>query len=35
MDNETSWTTSPDENKLYLTDKNLINEFEAKGIATA
>lgn len=35
MDDETSWTTSPDENKLYLTDKNLINEFEAKGIATA
>jgi cell filamentation protein len=35
MDENTSWTPSPDENKLGLTDKNLINEYEAKGIAAA
>lgn len=35
MDDSTSWTPSPDENKLGLTDKNLINENEAKGIAAA
>ena len=35
MDNNTNWTPSPDDNKLGLTDKNSINEFEAKGIATA
>lgn len=35
MDDNTSWTPSPDENKLALTDKNLINEYEAKGIAVA
>lgn len=35
MDNNTNWTPSPDENKLELTDKNLINEYEAKGIAAA
>jgi cell filamentation protein len=35
MDNSTHWTPSPDENKLDLTDKNLINEYEAKGIASA
>ncbi len=35
MDDNTSWTPSPDENKLGLTDKNLINEHEAKGIAAA
>lgn len=34
MDN-TSWTPSPDENKLEILDRNLINEYEAKGIATA
>ncbi|MVN22690.1 Fic family protein [Mucilaginibacter arboris] len=32
MDN-TNWTPIPDENKLGLTDKNIINEYEAKGIA--
>lgn len=35
MDNNTNWTPSPDVNKLDLTDKNLINEYEAKGIAAA
>ena len=35
MDDNTSWTPSPDENKLGLTDKNLMNEYEAKGIAAA
>lgn len=33
MDDNTNWTPSPDDNKLDLTDKNLINEYEAKGIA--
>jgi cell filamentation protein len=35
MDSTTSWTPSPDENKLGLTEKNLLNEYEAKGIASA
>jgi cell filamentation protein len=35
MDNNTIWTPSSDDNKLDLTDKNLINEYEAKGIAAA
>lgn len=35
MHDHTNWTPSPDENKLHLTDKNLINEIEAKGIAAA
>jgi cell filamentation protein len=35
MDDNTNWTRSPDDNKLDLTDKNLINEYEAKGIAAA
>ena len=35
MDDNTSWTPSPEDNKPGLTDKNLINEYEAKGIATA
>lgn len=35
MDDSTNWTPSPDDNKLHLTDKNLINEYEAKGIAAA
>jgi cell filamentation protein len=35
MDDNTNWTPSPDDNILDLTDKNLINEYEAKGIATA
>lgn len=35
MENNTNWTPSPDDNKLDLTDKNLINEYEAKGIAAA
>ncbi len=33
--NNTNWTPSPEYNKLGLTDKNLINEYEAKGIAAA
>lgn len=35
MDDKTSWTPGPEDNKLELTDKNLINELEAKGIAAA
>jgi cell filamentation protein len=35
MDDNTNWTPSPDDNKLDLTDKTLINEYEAKGIAAA
>lgn len=35
MEDNTSWTPSPIENKLGLTDKNRINEYEAKGIAAA
>lgn len=35
MEDSTNWTPSPDDNKLGLTDKNLINEYEAKGIAAA
>ncbi len=31
----TNWTPSSEDNKLGLIDKNLINEYEAKGIATA
>jgi cell filamentation protein len=33
MDDNTNWTPSPDDNKFGLTDKNLINEHEAKGLA--
>ncbi len=35
MDNNTNWTPSPDANILDLTDKNRMNEYEAKGIAAA
>lgn len=35
MDDKTSWTPGPEENKLGISDKNLINELEAKGIAAA
>src|SRR5438105_377750 len=35
MDGNTSWTPSTDNNKLGLSDKSLINEYEAKGIAAA
>ena len=35
MGDNTNWTPSPDDNKLDLTDKNRINEYEAKGIAAA
>jgi cell filamentation protein len=35
MEDNTNWTPSPDDNKLNLTDKNLINEYEAKGNASA
>jgi cell filamentation protein len=35
MTGQTSWTPSPEDNKLSLTDKDLINEYEAKGIAEA
>ncbi|WP_262250187.1 Fic family protein [Parapedobacter soli] len=35
MTDNTGWTPSPEENLLGLTDKNLINEHEARGIAKA
>lgn len=35
MKDNTNWTPFPDDNLLGLTDKNEINEIEAKGIATA
>lgn len=35
MEDNTNWTPSPDFNKLELTDKNIINEYEAKGIVAA
>ena len=35
MEDKTGWTPSPEDNKLRLTDKGLINEFEASGIAKA
>jgi cell filamentation protein len=35
MEDNTNWTPSPEDNKLDLTDKNIINEYEAKGIAAA
>jgi cell filamentation protein len=35
MDENTYWTPLPDDNKIGLTDRNLINEFEAKGIVAA
>lgn len=35
MDDNTGWTPSPEDNLLGLTNKNLINEYEAKGIAHA
>ncbi|MBS4043777.1 MAG: Fic family protein [Chitinophagaceae bacterium] len=35
MNDNTSWTPFPDDNLLGLTDKNLLNEFEAKGIVKA
>ena len=34
-ENQTNWTPFPDDNLLGLTDKNQINEIEAKGIAKA
>jgi cell filamentation protein len=35
MNDNTDWTPFPDDNLLGLTDKNLINEYEAKGIMKA
>ena len=35
MEDKTSWTPSPDENIQGITDKNIINELESRGIATA
>lgn len=35
MENNTNWTPFPDDNLLGITDKNLINEHEAEGIANA
>ncbi len=33
MIDNTNWTPFPDDNILGLTDKNIINEYEAKGLA--
>lgn len=35
MDDNTNWTPFPEDNSLGIHDKNLINEYEAKGIAMA
>lgn len=35
MPDNTGWTPSPEENKLGITDKSLINQHEASGIAEA
>jgi len=35
MNDNTSWTPFPDDNLFGLTDKNLLNEYEAKGITKA
>lgn len=35
MNDNTSWTPFPYDNLLGLTDKNLLNEYEAKGITKA
>jgi len=35
MTDNTNWTPFPDDNLLGLTDKNLLNEYEAKGITKA
>lgn len=35
MDHNTNWTPFPDDNILGITDKNLLNEYEAKGVAMA
>ena len=35
MNDNTSWTPSPEDNLLGLTDSNVINEYEATGIAKA
>lgn len=35
MNDNTNWTPSAEENLLGLTDKNIINEYEAKGITKA
>ena len=35
MENNTNWTPYPDDNLLGITDKQLINEYEAKGLAKA
>ncbi len=35
MNDNTNWTPSSDENKLGIIDKDIINQFEAKGIAAA
>ncbi len=35
MEDNTNWTPFPDDNLLGLIDKNIINEYEAKGLALA
>lgn len=35
MNNDTEWTPYPDDNLLGITDRDLLNQHEAKGLATA
>lgn len=35
MEDNTHWTPAPEDNLLGITDKHVINEYEAKGIAAA
>lgn len=35
MENQTNWTPGSDDNKLGLTDKDLINKLEAEGLVNA
>lgn len=35
MDSNTNWTPFPDENLLGITDNDLLNEYEAKGVGLA
>jgi len=35
MENNTNWTPFPDDNLLGIVDKNILNEYEAKGLISA
>lgn len=35
MEDNTNWTPYPDDNLLGIIDKQIINEYEAKGLAKA